>query len=150
MADSLKERLQADIKSAMRAKDKELLATLRLISAGFQQAEVDQRTELDDATALALLDKMAKQRRESLTQYDEAGRTDLADREREELAIIEGYLPAQLGDAEIDQHVEEAIAATGAAGMADMGKVMGELKPKLQGRADMGAVSGRVKARLTG
>ncbi|MFO8154597.1 MAG: GatB/YqeY domain-containing protein [Pseudomonadota bacterium] len=150
MADSLKERLQADIKSAMRAKDKELLTTLRLISAGFQQAEVDQRTELDDATALALLDKMAKQRRESLTQYDEAGRIDLADREREELAIIEGYLPAQLGDAEIDQHVEEAIAATGATSMADMGKVMGELKPKLQGRADMGAVSGRVKARLTG
>lgn len=150
MAESLKERVQADIKAAMRAKDKQRLTTLRMISAGFQQQEVDQRTELDDASALALLDKMAKQRRESMAQYEQAGRDDLAATEREELAIVESYLPTALSDAEIDSLIEDAIAATGAAAMGDMGKVMAELKPQLQGRADMGAVSGRVKARLTG
>lgn len=150
MAESLKERVQADIKASMRAKDKQRLTTLRMISAGFQQQEVDQRTELDDAAALTLLDKMAKQRRESMAQYEQAGRDDLAATEREELALIESYLPTPLSDAEIDALIDGAMASTGAAAMVDMGKVMAELKPQLQGRADMGAVSGRVKARLTG
>lgn len=150
MAEGLKERIQADVKDAMRARDKERLATLRMITAGLQQKEVDDRVELDDAAVLALLDKMAKQRRESIEQYEQGGRDELAQRERAELAVIESYLPQPLSDAELDALVTEAITATGAAAMADMGRVMGELKPRVQGRADMGEVSARVKARLGG
>ena len=150
MADGLKERIQADVKEAMRARDKDRLTTLRMITAGLQQKEVDDRVELDDAGVLALLDKMAKQRRESIEQYEQGGRDELAERERAELAVIETYLPQPLSDAELDALVTEAIDATGAAAMADMGRVMGELKPRVQGRADMGAVSARVKARLGG
>lgn len=150
MAEGLKERIQADVKDAMRARDKDRLATLRMITAGLQQKEVDDRIELDDAGVLALLDKMAKQRRESIEQYEQGGRAELAERERAELAVIESYLPQPLADAELDALVVEAISATGAAAMADMGRVMGELKPRVQGRADMGEVSARVKARLGG
>ncbi|MFP4130911.1 GatB/YqeY domain-containing protein [Thiohalospira sp.] len=150
MAEGLKERIQADVKDAMRARDKDRLATLRMITAGLQQKEVDDRVELDDAGVLALLDKMAKQRRESIEQYEQGGRAELAERERAELAVIESYLPQPLSDEELDALVAEAIAATGAAAMADMGRVMGELKPRVQGRADMGEVSARVKARLGG
>ena len=150
MAEGLKERIQADVKDAMRARDKDRLATLRMITAGLQQKEVDDRVELDDAGVLALLDKMAKQRRESIEQYEQGGRAELAERERAELAVIESYLPQPLADAELDALVVEAISATGAAAMADMGRVMGELKPRVQGRADMGEVSARVKARLGG
>ncbi|MGM0412512.1 MAG: GatB/YqeY domain-containing protein [Pseudomonadota bacterium] len=150
MAEGLKERIQADVKDAMRARDKDRLATLRMITAGLQQKEVDDRVELDDAAVLALLDKMAKQRRESIEQYEQGGRDELAERERAELAVIESYLPQPLSDAELDALVTEAITATGAAAMADMGRVMGELKPRVQGRADMGEVSARVKARLGG
>ena len=150
MAEGLKERIQADVKDAMRARDKDRLATLRMITAGLQQKEVDDRIELDDAGVLALLDKMAKQRRESIEQYEQGGRAELAERERAELAGIESYLPQPLADEELDALVAEAISATGAAAMADMGRVMGELKPRVQGRADMGEVSARVKARLGG
>jgi len=150
VAEGLKERIQADVKDAMRARDKDRLATLRMITAGLQQKEVDDRIELDDAGVLALLDKMAKQRRESIEQYEQGGRAELAERERAELAVIESYLPQPLADAELDALVVEAISATGAAAMADMGRVMGELKPRVQGRADMGEVSARVKARLGG
>lgn len=150
MAEGLKERIQADVKDAMRARDKDRLATLRMITAGLQQKEVDDRVELDDAGVLALLDKMAKQRRESIEQYEQGGREELAQRERAELAVIESYLPQPLSAAELDALVDEAITATGAAAMADMGRVMGELKPRVQGRADMGEVSARVKARLGG
>ncbi|MFW6191798.1 MAG: GatB/YqeY domain-containing protein [Thiohalospira sp.] len=150
MAEGLKERIQADVKDAMRARDKDRLATLRMITAGLQQKEVDDRVELDDAGVLALLDKMAKQRRESIEQYEQGGRAELAERERAELAVIESYLPQPLSEEELDALVAEAIAATGAAAMADMGRVMGELKPRVQGRADMGEVSARVKARLGG
>lgn len=150
MAEGLKGRIQADVKDAMRARDKDRLATLRMITAGLQQKEVDDRVELDDAGVLALLDKMAKQRRESIEQYEQGGREELAQRERAELAVIESYLPQPLSAAELDALVDEAITATGAAAMADMGRVMGELKPRVQGRADMGEVSARVKARLGG
>jgi uncharacterized protein YqeY len=150
VAEGLKERIQADVKDAMRARDKDRLATLRMITAGLQQKEVDDRVELDDAGVLALLDKMAKQRRESIEQYEQGGREELAQRERAELAVIESYLPQPLSAAELDALVDEAITATGAAAMADMGRVMGELKPRVQGRADMGEVSARVKARLGG
>lgn len=150
MAEGLKERIQADVKDAMRARDKDRLATLRMITAGLQQKEVDDRVELDDAGVLALLDKMAKQRRESIEQYEQGGREELAQRERAELAVIESYLPQPLSAEELDALVDEAITATGAAAMADMGRVMGELKPRVQGRADMGEVSARVKARLGG
>jgi hypothetical protein len=150
VAEGLKERIQADVKDAMRARDKDRLATLRMITAGLQQKEVDDRVELDDAGVLALLDKMAKQRRESIEQYEQGGREELAQRERAELAVIESYLPQPLSAEELDALVDEAITATGAAAMADMGRVMGELKPRVQGRADMGEVSARVKARLGG
>ena len=145
----LKNRITEDVKSAMRSKDKERLGTLRLITAAIKQREVDERIELDDAAVLAVLDKMVKQRKDSIDQYTQAGRTELADKEQAEIVIIQEYLPAQLSDAEIDQLITDAIKATGASAMQDMGKVMGQLKPKLQGRADMGAVSGKIKARLT-
>jgi uncharacterized protein YqeY len=149
MADSLKDQITTDMKEAMRAKDKERLGTVRLILAAIKQREVDERIELDDAQVLAVLDKMVKQRRDSIKQYTDAGRDELAAKEESEIAVIQAYLPAALSDEEIEALIEEAIASTGAAGMQDMGKVMGQLKPKLQGRADMGQVSGKIKARLS-
>ncbi len=146
----LKARLQADMKAAMKSGDKARLGVIRLIHAAIKQREVDERTELDDTQVLAVLDKMLKQRRDSVAQYSEAGREDLAEKERFEIQICQDYMPAALSDDEIDALIGSAIADTGAAGMQDMGKVMGLLKPKLQGRADMAAVSGAVKARLAG
>ena len=146
---SLKETLQQDMKTAMRAGDKRRLGVIRLINAAIKQREVDERIELDDAQVTAVLDKMAKQRRESIEQYRKAGRDDLAEQENFELDVLQAYLPEQLSEAEIDALIEEAIAATGASGMKDMGKVMGQLKARLAGRADMGAVSGKIKARLS-
>jgi uncharacterized protein YqeY len=146
----LVDRIQQAVKDAMRARDKVRLGTLRLITAEFKRVEVDERIEVDDARALAILDKMVKQRTDSETQYRDAGRTDLADAEAAEIEVLREFMPAALSEAEIDAEIDAAIAATGAEGMKDMGKVMGTLKPKLQGRADLGAVSGRVKARLAG
>jgi len=148
MGDSLKQRIDADMKAAMRAKDRERLGTVRLILAAIKQREVDERTTLDDDQVLAVLDKMAKQRRDSIAQYEGAGRQDLADKEQRELAIIQDYMPQPLSAAEIAALIDAAVASTGAGGMQDMGKVMGVLKPQVQGRADMGAVSAAVKARL--
>jgi len=145
---SLKERIINDVKDAMRARDKPRLATLRLITAAIKQQEVDERIELDDTQLLSLLDKMCKQRRESISQFEKAARDDLIAQEVSELEIIKTYLPEQLGEAEIAALIDETLAATGAASIKDMGKVMGQLKPKLQGRADMGAVSAMIKARL--
>jgi len=147
---SLKEQLQQDMKDALRGGDKRSLGVIRLILAAIKQREVDERIELDDVQVTSVLDKMAKQRRDSLEQYQKAGRDDLADQETFELEILKAYLPEQLGDAEIDVLIDEAIQAAGANSMKDMGKVMGQLKAKLQGRADMGAVSSRIKDRLSG
>jgi uncharacterized protein YqeY len=146
----LKQRIQDDVKAAMKAKDKDRLGTLRLITAAIKQREVDERTELDDSQVLAILDKMIKQRRDSVEQYESAGRQELADQEKHEIAIIEDYLPAGLSDEEVTSMIESAIQEVGAAGMQDMGKVMGKLKPQMQGRADMGKVSGLVKQKLAG
>jgi len=146
----LKARIKSDTVQAMKAGDKPRRDALRLIGAAIKQREVDQRIELDDAATIAVLDKMAKQRRDSISQYREHGRDDLADAEVAELEIIRGYLPQALDDAEIDALIGAAIEATGAAGMRDMGKVMGQLKPQVQGRADMSAVGARLKARLSG
>ena len=145
---SLKERIQQDVKDAMRAREKSRLATIRLITAAIKQREVDERIELDDAQVLAVLDKMVKQRRESISQFEKAGRDDLIAQEASELEIIQSYLPEQLTEAEITALIDAAMEATGAASIKDMGKVMGQLKPKLQGRADIGAVSAMIKARL--
>jgi uncharacterized protein YqeY len=136
------------MKDAMRAGDKPRLSTIRLINAAIKQREVDERIELDDTQVLAVLEKMLKQRRDSITQYDAAGRTDLADAERAEVTVIETYLPAPLDDAEVDALIDAAIDETGASSMRDMGKVMGLVKQRAAGRADMGALSGKVKARL--
>ncbi len=146
----LKAQIQADMKTAMKAGDKTRLGVIRLILAAVKQREVDERIELDDAQVLAVLDKMVKQRRDSIDQYSAAGREDLADVERFEISVIQGYLPAALSDAEIAGLVDEAVSASGATAMSDMGKVMGHLRPKVQGRADMGAVSALVKQRLGG
>ena len=145
---SLKDRITGDVKDAMRAKDKPRLGTLRLITAAIKQQEVDERIEVDDTQVLALLDKMCKQRRESINQFEKAGRDDLIAQEVSELDIIQTYLPEQLSEAEIAALIEETMATTGAASIKDMGKVMGQLKPKLQGRADMSAVSALIKAKL--
>ena len=145
---SLKDRILQDVKDAMRSRDKPRLATLRLITAAIKQQEVDERIELNDAQVLALLDKMCKQRRESISQFEKAGRDDLIAQEASELELIQTYLPEQLAEDEIAALIDEAMAATGAASIKDMGKVMGQLKPKLQGRADMGAVSAMIKAKL--
>ena len=146
---SLKETLQQDMKAAMRAGEKRQLSIIRLINAAIKQREVDERIELDDDQVTAVVDKMAKQRRESIEQYDKAGRDDLSDQEKYELQILKTYLPEQLGEAEIDAMIEAAVTATGASSIKDMGKIMGQLKPKLAGRADMGAVSGKIKTRLS-
>ena len=146
--DSLTNTIKAATKAAMKARDKERLATLRLIQSEFKRIEVDERIEIDDARALAVLDKMVKQRRDSAKQYTDAGREELAAQENAEIQVIQEYLPAQLSDDELTAMVDDAIASVDAEGMAAMGAVMGQLKPKLQGRADMGVVSKLVKARL--
>ena len=146
----LKKQITEAMKEAMRAKEKERLGTIRLILAEIKRIEVDERIELDDARVLATLDKMSKQRRDSISQYDSADRTDLADIERRELEVIKTFLPQPLSDEEIQKAIQEAIATSGATGMQDMGKLMAELKPKVQGRADMGVVSKLVKESLTG
>ena len=145
----LKHRINEDVKAAMRGKEKQRLAALRLITAAIKQKEVDERIELDDAQTTGVLNKMASQSRESIAQYEKAQRADLVARERFELELITGYLPQPLAAAEIQSLIDEAIAATGAASMKDMGKVMGQLKAKMQGRADLGKVSGMVKAQLS-
>jgi uncharacterized protein len=145
---SLKTRLQEDVKAAMRAKDKERLGVLRMVMATLKQAEVDTRKPLADAQIIALLDKMLKQRRDALGQYEAAGREDLAAKERFELEVIQIYMPQPLSDAEIEQFIDEAIQHSQAASTKEIGKVMAVLKPRLQGRADMAAVSAKVKARL--
>lgn len=145
----LKTRLQADINSAMKAGDKARLGVLRLISAAIKQREVDERIELSDADVIGVLDKMSKQRRESISQYESAKRDDLAAVERAELDIIANYLPQALSESEINALIDSAISDTGASSIRDMGKVMGTLKPKLQGRADMAAVSAQIKSRLS-
>lgn len=144
----LKAQITAAMKDAMRAKDKERLGTIRMILAEFQRVEVDERIQLDDPRALAILDKMAKQRRDAAQQFRDAGRDDLADQEEREIVVIQEYLPQPLTEAEINQLIEAAMADTGASSMQDMGKVMGVLKPQVQGRADMAAVSQLIKARL--
>ncbi|KTD04018.1 Yqey-like protein [Legionella geestiana] len=146
---SIKERLSNDVKDAMRARDQKTLGTLRLITAAVKQVEVDERITVEDDRLLAILDKLCKQRRESIAQYRAANREDLVSQEQFELDIIARYLPAPLTDAEVDTLIAEAIAEAGATGQADMGKVMALLKPRLQGRADMGKVSPRVKALLS-
>jgi uncharacterized protein YqeY len=145
---AIKGKIQEDMKSAMRNQAKERLAAIRLILAAIKQREVDERIELTDEHVLAILDKMLKQRRESITQYEAANRQDLAQKEQDEVRIIQEYLPSQLTTAEIQSLIEEAIKETGASSARDMGKVMGILKPKVQGRADVAAVSNIVKERL--
>jgi uncharacterized protein YqeY len=147
---TLKERITEDMKAAMRASDKERLSTIRMTQAAIKQREVDERITLDDAQVIAVLEKMIKQRRESVVQFEQGGRTDLADKEKAEIALLQAYLPAQLSDTEIDAIIRDAIASTGAASMKDMGKVMGAVRAKAAGRADMGAVSARIKAALGG
>lgn len=145
----LKQKITDAMKEAMRAKEKARLGTIRLILAELKRIEVDERIELDDARVLAVLDKMNKQRRDSITQFDAAGRDDLAAIEREEMEVIATFLPAALSEDDINALIRDAIATTGATGMQDMGKVMGLVKPKVQGRADMGAVSKKIKAQLS-
>lgn len=144
----LKQRLTEAMKDAMRAKEKERLGTIRLILAELKRIEVDERIELDDTRVLSVLDKMNKQRRDSIAQFEAAGRDDLAATERNELEVISTFLPAALTEEEIQSLVAEAIESTGASGMADMGKVMGMIKPKAQGRADIGEISKIIKAKL--
>jgi hypothetical protein len=145
---TLKARITDDMKAAMKAKDAQRLGAVRLALAAIKQREVDERKELGDADVLAVLEKMIKQRRDSIQQYTAGNRKDLADREQFEIDVLAAYLPQQASEAEVDAAIAEAIAATGAKGVADMGKVMGQVKAKLTGRADMGQVSARVKARL--
>lgn len=149
MASETQAAIKADMKEAMKSRDKERLATIRLMQAEFKRVEVDERIELDEARVLAILDKMVKQRRDSEQQYRDAGRDELAAIEVAEIAVIQTYLPEQLGDDELDALIDAAIAAADGEGMQAMGAVMGQLKPQLQGRADMGAVSQKVKVRLT-
>jgi hypothetical protein len=144
----LKQRIQDDMKSAMKGGDKPRLGVIRLLMAAIKQREVDERIELDDTQILAVLDKMVKQRRDSISQYEQAGRPELAEQEAFEITILQGYLPEALSEAEIAAMIREAIQATGAESVRDMGKVMGQLKPKMQGRADMGAVSALIKQLL--
>lgn len=147
---SLKQQLTDDMKTAMRGGDKERLGVIRLILAAVKQREVDERIEMDDAQVLNVLEKMLKQRKDSVTQYAAAGREDLANVERAEMAVIDTYMPAQLSEAEVDALIDAAIAETGASSARDMGKVVGVIKGKVAGRADMGQVSARIKAKLGG
>ena len=147
-AESLVAQIKASMKEAMKARDKERLGTIRLMQAEFKRVEVDERVDVDDARALTILDKMVKQRRDSVSQFQEAGRDELAAIELSEIAVIQEFLPQQLTDDEINALIDEALAGIDATGMAAMGPLMGAIKPKLQGRADMGAVSKMVKAKL--
>ena len=147
-AESLVTRIKASMKEAMKARDKERLGTIRLMQAEFKRVEVDERIEIDDARALTILDKMVKQRRDSVSQFQAAGRDELAAIELSEIAVIQEFLPQQLTEDEINSLIDEALASIDATGMAAMGPLMGSIKPKLQGRADMGAVSKMVKAKL--
>ena len=146
---ALKERITEDMKSAMRAGEKERLGTIRLALAAIKQREVDERITLDDSQVLAVLEKMIKQRKEAVTQFETGGRADLVAKETAEIAILQSYLPARMSDADIDALILEAITATGASSIKDMGKVMGVVKSKAQGRADMGMVSARIKQKLS-
>ena len=149
MADSeLKQKLTDDMKAAMRSKDKARLGVIRLALAAIKQREVDERIDLDEAQVLAVLDKMLKQRRDSVKQFTDAGRQDLADQESYELKVLQEYLPEALSETELEKLIAAAIESTGAASMKEMGKVMGIIKPQVQGRADMGAVSQKIKAQL--
>jgi uncharacterized protein YqeY len=150
MTASIKDKIQEDMKTAMRAQDKNRLATIRLIMAALKQKEVDERIVLTDEQILAILNKMIKQRRDSITQFEAGNRVDLADKEKEEVLVIQQYLPTQMSEAEIEQAVAAAIQESGAASAKDMGKVMGVLKGKLQGKADMTIVSAKVKDKLAG
>ena len=149
-SESLAQTIKAVMKTAMKARDKDRLSTIRLIMADFKRIEVDERIEVDDARALAVLDKMVKQRRDSAGQYSDAGREELAAKENAEIVVIQEFLPAQLSEDELRAMVDAAIAGSDATGMAAMGAVMGQLKPQLQGKADIGAVSQMVKQRLAG
>jgi len=144
----LKQQLTSDMKASMKGGDKKRLGVIRLVLAAIKQIEVDERIELDNARVLAVLDKMVKQRRESISQFKKAGRDDLWEQEEFEVSILQDFLPEALSDAEIEQLITKAISDTGASSIKDMGKVMGILKPQMQGRADMGAVSGKIKAQL--
>ncbi|RQO76369.1 glutamyl-tRNA amidotransferase [Aquitalea sp. FJL05] len=146
---SLKVRISDDMKSAMKAKDTERLAAIRLLMAAIKQKEVDERIELDDAAIVVVIDKMLKQRRDSISQYEAAQRQDLADKEKAEMVVLMAYMPQQLSEAEIDELVAKAVVDSAAASMQDMGKVMGLLRPQLAGRADMALVSARIKAKLS-
>ena len=145
----LKDRITEDMKGAMRAGEKERLGTIRLVLAAIKQREVDERITLDDGQVLAVLEKMIKQRKESIAQFESGGRADLVAKEQAELLVLQVYLPAQMCEAEIDALIAEAVAATGASSIKDMGKVMGIVKAKAQGKADMGAVSARIKQKLS-
>jgi hypothetical protein len=147
---TLKERITEDMKAAMRASEKERLSTIRIVQAAIKQREVDERIVLDDAQVIAVLEKMVKQRRESIVAFEQGGRADLADKEKSEIALLQVYLPAQLSEAEVDALIKEAIATTGASSMKDMGRVMAAVKARAAGQADMGAVSARIKAALSG
>jgi hypothetical protein len=147
---SLKNTITEDMKTAMRARDSARLGTVRLLLAAMKQKEVDERVLLTDADILAIIDKMVKQRRESIAQFEKAGRNDLADAEKAEIVVLSAYLPQQFSEEEVGQAIAAAIAESGAAGAKDMGKVMALLRPRLAGRADMGRVSGLVKAKLAG
>src|SRR6185312_9405648 len=147
---SLKERITDDMKAAMRSGEKERLGLIRMITAGIKQREVDERITLDDGQVLAVLEKMIKQRKESVEQFKAGNRQDLVDKEAAEIVLLQSYLPTPLSDADIDALIKEAVAATGAAGIKDMGRVMAFIKGKAQGRADMGAVGAKIKSRLSG
>jgi len=147
---TLKERITDDMKAAMRSGEKERLGTIRMITAAIKQREVDERITLDDSQVLSVLEKMIKQRKESLEQFKAGNRQDLADKESAEITLLQSYMPAQLSGAELDTLINDAVATTGAASIKDMGKVMGIIKAKAQGRADMGAVGAKIKARLGG
>lgn len=147
---SLKAQIQEDMKNAMREKNAQKLGAIRLLTAAMKQKEVDERIELDDAMVVAIIDKMLKQRRDSISQYEAAARQDLADQEKFEMTVLQAYMPAQLSDAEIAAEIAAAKAATGASGPQDMGKMMALLKPKLAGKADMSAVSAQIKKALAG
>jgi len=145
---SLKDRITDDMKNAMRAKDSERLGTIRMITAAIKQREVDERIALDDAQVLAVIEKMIKMRKEAITQFEAGGRADLVAKETKEVTLLQGYLPTQLSESELDGIIVAAIAESGASSVKDMGKVMAIVKTKAQGRADMGQVSGKIKAKL--
>lgn len=149
MSNSLKEQITEAMKDAMRAKEKERLGTIRLMLAEVKRIEVDERIDIDDARLLAVLDKMVKQRRDSISQFEDAGRQELADKEQAEIIVIQDFLPQPLSEEELAVMIDETITSVGAESMKDMGKVMGIIKPQIQGRADAGAVSGMIKAKLS-